>query len=275
MRVVQLDGVDDPRFVDRDLYRDIGNHDRLRGLGLFVAEGRIVASRLVERHPCLLRSMLLNRAAHRAMEPSFATLGDEVTAFVCDTPQFESLTGYNIHRGCLALAARVPAHALDEVIRSARVLLLLEEVANADNVGSVFRNAAAFGVDAIVLSYGCGDPLYRKTIRTSMGAALSVPYVMAARDGWRATLAAISRNGFQLVALTPNPSAHDLEAFVEQPRSERMALLVGSEGPGLTPESLSAADALVRIPISGEVDSLNLSVATGIALHPLAAPISA
>lgn len=274
MRVIHLEGLGDSRFVDRDLYRDIGYHERLRAHGLFVAEGRLVVKRLLEQHSCLLRSMLVNAAAHRALEASCAGVGDEVTAFVCDARHFEILTGYDIHRGCLALASRLPARRLDDVIAAARLLVLVEEVANADNVGSVFRNAAAFGVDAIVVSHGCADPLYRKTIRTSMAAALSVPFVIAARDGWRATLDAISGRGFQLVALTPDPSAHDLDVFAHQPPPERVALLVGSEGDGLTPESLAAADARVRIPIHGDVDSLNVSVATGIALHWLAGRIS-
>jgi len=270
VRVIQLEGLDDSRFVDRDLYRDIGDHERLRARGLFVAEGRLVVTRLLERHSCLLRSMLVNAAAHRALEASWAGVGDEVTAFVCDARDFEMLTGYDIHRGCLALASRLPARVLDDVITAARLIVVVEEVANADNVGSVFRNAAAFGVDAIVLSHGCADPLYRKTIRTSMAAALSVPYVIAPHDGWRATLSAISRYGFQLVALTPDPAADDLDAFAHRLHGERVALLVGSEGAGLTPESMAAADARVRIPIRGDVDSLNVSVATGIALHRFA-----
>jgi tRNA G18 (ribose-2'-O)-methylase SpoU len=274
MRVIQLEGLDDSRFVDRDLYRDIGHHERLRARGLFVAEGRLVVTRLLERHSCLMRSMLVNAAAHRALEASCAGVGDEVTAFVCDARDFEMLTGYDIHRGCLALASRLAARSLDDVISAARLLVLVEEVANADNVGSVFRNAAAFGVDAIVLSHGCADPLYRKTIRTSMAAALSVPYVIAPRDGWRATLDTIGRCGFQLVALTPDPSAQDLDAFAHRPDPGRVALLVGSEGAGLTPVSLAAADARVRIPIHSAVDSLNVAVATGIALHQLAGLIS-
>jgi tRNA G18 (ribose-2'-O)-methylase SpoU len=275
MQVVHLRALDDPRFADRELYRAIGDHERLRAAGLFLAEGRLVVARLVERHRGLVRSFLLNAAAHRALEPALAVLDDAVNAFVCDARDFETLTGYDIHRGCLALASRPSALSIDDLTAAAQALVVVEEVGNADNVGGIFRNAAAFGVDGVVLSGGCADPLYRKTIRTSMAAVLTVPYATTARDGdWRATLAAIRRAGFQLVALTPDPSALDLDAFACSGRGHRVALLVGAEGPGLTPESQAAADVRVRIPIRGEVDSLNVSVATGIALHRLAAPSS-
>jgi tRNA G18 (ribose-2'-O)-methylase SpoU len=214
--------------------------------------------------------LLVNEAALRALEPACANLGDDVTAFVCDTHDFESLTGYNIHRGCVALATRPVQPALGDLIADARSLVLLEEVANADNVGGIFRNAAAFGVNGIVLSSGCADPLYRKTIRTSMASALRVPFVMAdAEESWRDALVRIRLAGFQMVALTPSASAIELDAFGRNLRTDRLALLVGAEGAGLTAASLAAADVCVRIPISSDVDSLNAAVATGITLYSL------
>jgi tRNA G18 (ribose-2'-O)-methylase SpoU len=147
MRIVQLDGVDDSRFADRVLYRVIGDHRELRGHGLFVAEGRLVVERLIEqRFP--VRSLLVNEAALRALEPACASLGDDVTAFVCDTNEFERLTGYNIHRGCLALVTRPVPLTLDAIVADARALVLLEDVANADNVGGIFRNACSSAVGA-------------------------------------------------------------------------------------------------------------------------------
>src|ERR1041384_4301022 len=115
MRVIQLQGLDDSRFVDRDLYRDIARHERLRARGLFVAEGRLVVSRLIERHACLVRSLLLNAAAHVARGPAYAALGEDVTGFVCEARDFEELTGHNIHRGCLALASRPSPRAVVDV----------------------------------------------------------------------------------------------------------------------------------------------------------------
>jgi|SRR5215467_4644968 len=269
MRIVQLDGVDDSRFADRDLYGVIGVHHELRAHGLFVAEGRLVVERLIELR-CPVRSMLVNEAALRALEPTCASLGDDVTAFVCDTNEFERLTGYNIHRGCLALVTRPVPLALDAIVAEARALVLLEDVANADNVGGIFRNAAAFGVDGVVLSRGCGDPLYRKAIRTSMASTLRVPFWIAdADESWRGALTRVRARGFQTIALTPTASAIALDAFGRNLRADRLALLVGAEGSGLTASSIAAADACVRIPINSDVDSLNVSVAVGIALYRL------
>jgi tRNA G18 (ribose-2'-O)-methylase SpoU len=269
MRVVRLDGVDDPRFADRDLYRVIDDHRELRARGLFVAEGRLVVERVIEQQ-LAVRSMLLNEAAFRSIEPVCARLGDEVTAYICDSHAFERLTGYDIHRGCLALAGRPAPRDLDTLISGARSLVLIEEVGNADNVGGIFRNAAAFGVDAVVLSRGCADPLYRKAIRTSMAWALHVPFVLAdASEAWPDTLARIRAAGFQTIALTPSASAIALDVFARNLRADRLALLVGAEGTGLSAESLDAVDVCVQIPIRTDVDSLNVSVAAGIALHRL------
>src|SRR5262249_152800 len=148
-----------------------------------------------------VRSLLVNEAAFRALEPACVELGDDVTAFVCHGHDFEKLTGFDIHRGCLALAARPVPPTLDALIADARSLVLLEEVANPDNVGGIFRNAAAFGVDGVVLSRGCADPLYRKTIRTSMASVLQVPFVITdAEESWQEALGRIRVAGFQTIA---------------------------------------------------------------------------
>jgi tRNA G18 (ribose-2'-O)-methylase SpoU len=273
MLVVRLESLDDPRFVDRERYRVIGDHEQLRARGLFVAEGRLVVQRLLERQACLTRSLLLNDAAYRALPPAAAQLSDDVVAYVCDTPAFETLTGFNIHRGCLALAARPPQRALEPVVAAARTLVLVEDVGNADNVGGIFRNAAAFGVSGVILSGGCADPLYRKSIRTSMGGVLTVPFAtITGEEAWNAMFATLRRHGCQLVALTPDPSAVDIGSFARNSRGDRVALLVGTEGAGLTAQSQATADVRVRIPIRSDVDSLNVAVATGIALHTLATP---
>ena len=263
--VVRISGPDDPCAVD---YRDLADHDRLRARGLFVAEGRTVVERLIGDRRFQVRSLLVNVAAWRALEPQCTQLGADVTAFVCDTQDFEGLTGYNFHRGCLALALRPPALSLDVLAASARSIVVLEDVANVDNVGSVFRNVAAFGVGGVLLGAGCGDPFYRKAIRTSMAATLRVPFVVAGSgDGWRAALVRVHEAGFQIVALTLNAGAQNLDAFAQERRPGKLALLVGAEGPGLSAEAEAIADVHVRIPIRADVDSLNLSVATGIALH--------
>ena len=150
---------------------------------------------------------------------------------------------------------------------SVGVVLVLEGVSNADNVGGVFRNAAAFGVRGVLLSPTCCDPLYRKAIRTSMGAVLRVPF--ARLDDWPAGLTPMRGAGFTIAALTPRAPSETLDAFAARPRPERLALLVGTEGAGLTLAAESAADHRVRIPIDERVDSLNVAVAVGIALYAL------
>ena len=266
VRVVVLDGLDDPRVAE---YRDMGDHDRLVARGLFVAEGRLVVERLIDTR-VHLRSLLLNRAALDALGPRLEHLGPETTTFVCATEDFEQLTGYNIHRGCLALAERPAPRLLDDLLVRARSLVLLEDVGNPDNIGGVFRNAAAFGAGAIILSHGCADPLYRKAIRTSMAATLRVPFATVPfPDLWEAALTRVRVAGFQLVALTLGDGAMDLRAFASAPPPARIALLLGAEGQGLRPETEALADVRVRIPITSAVDSLNVSVAAGIALYQL------
>jgi tRNA G18 (ribose-2'-O)-methylase SpoU len=188
---------------------------------------------------------------------------------VCTAADFSDFTGYNIHRGCLAIAERPPGKSLDDLLRSTGLLVVLEGVANADNVGGVFRNAAAFGAGAVILSPTCCDPFYRKAIRTSMGATLSVPFVWL--DQWPAPLAALGRAGFTLVALTLREPSESLDAFAAmRPAGPgKLALVLGAEGSGLSAAVEAMADSRVRIPMRPEVDSLNLAVAAGIALHRL------
>ena len=154
------------------------------------------------------------------------------------------------------------------LVSPATLVVALDGVGNADNVGGVFRNAAAFGVDAVLLGPTCCDPLYRKAVRTSMAATLRVPFARV--DDWSAALALLRAAGFAIVALTPREPSEELAAFAARPRPERLALLVGAEGAGLTRQSEAAADYRVRIAIRADVDSLNLAVAAGIALERLA-----
>lgn len=265
VRVVVVDGAGDPRVAE---YRDIGDHARLVAQGLFVAEGRLVVERLIDDH-FQIRSLLLNRAAFDALGPRLEKLGRDTTTFICATEDFEALTGYHIHRGCLALAERPAPRLLDDLLMRAGSLVLLENVGNADNIGGTFRNAAAFGAGAIVLNHGCADPLYRKAIRTSMAATLRVPFsTVPFPDLWAEALTRVRVAGFQLVALTLRDDAMNLDEFASGPRG-RIALLLGAEGSGLSAESEALADVRVRIPITSRVDSLNVSVAAGIALYSL------
>jgi tRNA G18 (ribose-2'-O)-methylase SpoU len=270
MQVTRIDGPDDPRVA---AYRNVSDAELLRVHGLFVAEGRFVVERLIEGGRFRVRSLLLNDAAWRALEPSCAKLGSDVEVYLGSSRDFEDLTGYNVHRGCLALALRPSPLPLNDLLARTRSLVVLEEVGNADNVGGIFRNAAAFGVGGVVLSRGCADPLYRKAVRTSMAATLLVPFsVVSDADGWRPALAQIRAAGFHLVALTLDASAQDLDGMTRATPDDRIALVLGAEGAGLSPDAKETADVRVRIGIRPDVDSLNVAVAAGIALHRLLPP---
>jgi len=239
----------------------------IRARGLFVAEGRLIVRRVVEDGRFRVRSVLVNEAAARDLDPLLAAVAPSVPVFVGAAATLHAIAGYDVHRGCLALVERPQARAIDEVLAGTQTLVILEGVANPDNVGGVFRNAAAFGAGGVLLSPTCGDPLYRKAIRTSMGAVLRVPHATA--DPWPDALTAVRAAGFSIVALTPREPSDSLDAFAARTRPPRVALVLGTEGEGLTAAVEAAADYRVRIPISADVDSLNLSVAAGIALHAL------
>lgn len=260
MPVIRVDRLDDPCLTE---YRSVSDAELLRRRNRFVAEGRLVVERLlVTGHH--IHSFLLNDASFRALEPLIARVAERVPVYVCDTDEFAAITGFNLHRGCLAMAERPRQLTVSDVVRGADVLLVLEGVTDADNVGSAFRNAAAFGA-SVVLSEACCDPLYRKAIRTSMGAALRIPY--ARMNEWPAKLAALKSAGFTIVALTPRDDAVDLSTCARRQPRQKLALLVGSEGSGLSRAAEAIADVCVRIPITDDVDSLNLATATGIALY--------
>ena len=249
---------DDPRLSPYQCVRD---PELARTCGLFVAEGRLVVRRVIESGRHRVRSVLLTEAALSAL--GSALDGLDATIYVCPTATMAAITGYNIHRGCLALVERPVPLSPAAVADGVRTIVALEDVANADNVGGVFRNAAAFGA-AAVLNARCCDPLYRKAVRTSMGAVLSVPW--ARIDNWPAGLFALRDHGYALVALTPRQPAHPLNAFAACSNRQPLMLIAGAEGAGLSATVEEGADYRVRIPIADRVDSLNLAVAVGIAL---------
>jgi len=239
----------------------------MRARGLFVAEGRIVVQRLLEDERYAVRSVLVNPAGRLALGVALSSreiLGRRPSVYVAPAGAFESIVGFNFHRGCLALAERPKEPAVEALVERASLLVVLEGVTNADNVGGVFRNAAAFGADAVLLNPTCCDPFYRKAIRTSMGATLRVPFARA--TDWPAALGVLRGAGVSLVALTLRQPSTPLDEFVTTRKPGRVALIVGTEGLGLSQGVEALADHRVSIPMRSDVDSLNLAVATGIAL---------
>jgi tRNA G18 (ribose-2'-O)-methylase SpoU len=258
--------IDDARDARVAAYGGVREPGRLLDCGLLIAEGRFVVRRLLADRRVRFRSLLLNEAAHRALADALEQDAPHVDVYVTTPAVIAGVTGFHIHRGCLALADRPDEVPLETALAMSDRVVVLERVVDPDNVGSVFRNAEAFGAGAVLLSPGCADPLYRKALRTSSGAALLVPF--AAADPWPAALEAIGRAGFLIVAMTPDAPAQDLGEFVATPAAAgRVALLFGTEGAGLTADAIAHADVRLRIPISRTLDSLNIATAAGIALH--------
>ena len=261
--IESIERADDPRIAS---YARVGDPLWLRDHGLFVAEGRLVVCRLLDGGRFPVTSVLLT-------PPALASLAGVVGSaqcpiYVCDQRTLNAIGGFNFHRGCLALAGRSGEESrLDRFVTAAR-LFALEGVGNPDNVGGLFRVAAALGAGGVLLGPHTGDPLYRKAIRTSMGATLCLPFARITR--WPADLDLLRTQGFQIVALTPDPGATPLAQYAATLRSgRRLILMLGAEGPGLTPEASSIADDRVCIPVASGVDSLNVTVAAGIALASL------
>lgn len=267
-RIVHITDERDARIED---YRSVRDRDLLGPdgrPGLFVGETRLVIDRMLER-PGMTKSVLVERRhadAMRAAMDAHALL--DVPLFVADQPILEGIAGFNVHRGALAIGHRPTsdALALDRVLPrdgSIRTVLVCEEVRNIDNIGGLYRNAAAFGVDAVVLSPGCHDHLYRKCLRVSMGHALALPTGRSA--DWPADLHRLRADwGLHLIGLATGANARTLEAC-EPP--DRVAILVGTEFDGLSDAAIAACDSIARIPMATGVDSLNVSVAAAVALH--------
>ena len=253
----------DPRTAE---YASLADPELARRLGLFVAEGRLVVRRVIEDGRYAIRSVLLTEAAQQQLGGVLARLETAVPVQVCPLQSFHEITGFNIHRGCVALVARPPELDADALANGARLLVMLESIADPDNVGGIFRNAAAFGADGVLLDAATADPLYRKAIRTSMAATLRVPF---ARVQWPEALPKLRGMGYTIAALTPHALAEPLDRFAKKPRPARLALLLGNEGDGLSAAAAASADVLVRIPMNTGVDSLNVAVAAGIALSRL------
>lgn len=258
---IRLADLDDPRLAD---YRLVAMPAELQRRGLFVAEGRLVVRRLVDAPRFHTRSILLTMAAWESVRGALEECRSEVPVYVIPQERMNRLVGFNIHRGCLALAERPRVPFLNDLeLGSCRRLIVLEGVNNPDNIGGLFRNAAAFDVDLVVLGPRCGDPFYRKAIRTSMGATLSVP--VADAGAWPAAIERLRTEGLRVIALTPSRAALPLATLS---RAEpRVALLLGAEGEGLSSDALSRADVQVRVETSVTVDSLNVATAAAVALH--------
>ncbi|GAB3009033.1 TrmH family RNA methyltransferase [Mycobacterium bourgelatii] len=254
---------DDPRLDD---FRDLNSVDRRpdlpTGKGLVIAEGVLVVQRM-------LASRFTPRALlgtdRRLAELKDDLVGVEAPYYRVSAELMAQVVGFHLNRGVLASASRVSEPTVAEVVDGARTVAVLEGVNDHENLGSIFRNAAGLGVDAVVFGSGCADPLYRRAVRVSMGHALLVPFARATE--WPGDLVMLRERGFRLLAMTPQGDACALPQAMAAVRDQPVALLVGAEGPGLTATALRISDMRVRIPMSRGTDSLNVATAAALAFY--------
>ena len=251
----------DPRLAD---YRDLRDVELRKHLeaehGLFLAEGEKVVRRAVEAGYAP-RSFLM---APRWLDGLADVLdSSDAPCFVMSEALAEQVTGFHVHRGALASLQRRPLPSVDEVLAGARTVVVLEDVVDHTNVGAIFRSAAALGVDAVLLAPRCADPLYRRSVKVAMGAVFTVPWTRL--DGWYDALPSVSAAGFTTVALTLADDATAIEQAVAD--LDRVALVLGSEGHGLSPRWEQTADRRAVIPMREGIDSLNVAAATAVAAY--------
>jgi len=261
--VIDITDPDDERLDD---FRDLNSIDRRPdlpgGKGLVIAEGVLVVQR-----------MLASRFTPHAFlgtDRRLTELADDVTGagapfYRASAEVMAEVVGFHLNRGVLGVARRAPALTTAEVLTDARTVTVLEGVNDHENLGSIFRNAAGLGVDAVIFGDGCADPLYRRAVRVSMGHALLVPFARTQR--WPADLELLRNNDFQLLAMTPDSQACILGDAMSARAGQKVAVLVGAEGPGLTETAMRASDTRVRIPMSRGTDSLNVATAAACAFY--------
>ncbi|WIM68356.1 RNA methyltransferase [Corynebacterium breve] len=251
----------DPRLDD---IRDLKTAEKT----LVVAEGPLIVGRLVEsRYP--LRCLIGFQAR---LEQFLATHKVQAPVYAVTREVLAQVVGYDMHRGLLAVADRAGESSISQIVEESRTVVVLEGVGDHENIGAIFRNAAGMDVDAVLLGSGTADPLYRRSVRVSMGHVLRTPF--AHLDGgfttWQRSLDQLRESGYRLVALTPDPQAEHLaDALVDDTGApyEKVALLVGAEGPGLTEHAMRATDVRARIPMAAGTDSLNVATSAAIAFY--------
>ncbi|MFD3429002.1 TrmH family RNA methyltransferase [Nocardia fluminea] len=258
--VIDIDDPTDPRVDD---FRDLSNADRRPDLpgrkGLVIAEGVVVVQRMLDSR--FAPSALLG--VGKRFETLAGDLADrDLPYYRASAEVMAEVVGFHLNRGVLAVAPRPAELTVDEVLDGARTVAVLEGVNDHENLGSMFRNAAGLGADAVLFGDRCADPLYRRAVRVSMGHVLRVPF--AQLPHWPQSLDIVRDKGFQIIALTPNPAAMNLATAMT---GEKVALLLGAEGPGLTEEAMRATDVRARIPMSPGTDSLNVATAAAMAFY--------
>jgi tRNA G18 (ribose-2'-O)-methylase SpoU len=261
--LVTVTDPDDPRLGDYHALTDVELRTRWEPPhGLFIAEGELVLRRAL-RAGYQPRSILLDAKRADQLADLIAL---DTPAYAAAPDVLEQVTGFHVHRGVLASFHRRPLLPVSEVLAEARRIVILENVNNHTNLGAIFRGAAALGVDAVLLSPTCADPLYRRSVRVSMGEVFAVPY--ATLDPWPQALSEVRDAGYTILALTPSPDAVPIQQLSKDQRL-RSAFLFGAEGAGLTDAAMRGSDVRVVIPMRRGVDSLNVAAAAAVAFWEL------
>ena len=266
MRIIPLTSLDTEDLRD---YRDLTDVV-LRRLsepagGLYIAESTKVIERAL-RAGHRPRSVLTIRKWLPEIEDLLADQDSELPVYVGDAELLQSLTGFNLHRGALAAMHRPPLASVANTVASATRIIVLEDIVDHTNVGAIFRSVAGLGADAVLITPRCADPYYRRSVRVSMGTVLQIPWTRLPE--WPEGRDVLKQLGFKLAALALSPDAVSLDEYAANP-PDKIALVVGTEGDGLSRAALSAADTVVTIPMMHGVDSLNVASASAVALYAL------
>ena len=253
----------DPRLADYQDLTDVALRMAVEPEhGIFIAEGELVIRRAL-RSGYRMRSALMSPRWYESLDPELAAADGDL--FVAADEVLEQVTGFHVHRGALASFARKPLPSAADVLATSYRVAVLDTVNNPTNLGAIIRSAAGLGMDAVLLCPRSVDHLYRRSIRVSMGEVFSLP-VARLEPPWPAGLGVIRQAGFRMLALTPGEQAVPLDEL-SLGRDDKVALLFGAEGPGLSPRVLDFADATVRIPMAHGVDSLNVGAAAAVAFY--------
>ncbi|MBO3761972.1 RNA methyltransferase [Ciceribacter sp. L1K22] len=269
-RLVTIESPDDPRIAE---FRDIRERDLTGRQGRFIAEGTVVLRVLARAHSAgsgvRAEKLLLLRSRVGGLEDLIAAFPEDIPVYVAEPEVLDAVAGFHLHRGVLAVGSRGAVPSVTEFIAGLSASSLIVAacgISNHDNIGAIFRNAAAFGAEGVLLDETCCDPLYRKALRVSVGSVLSVPYCRGGTA--EATLDALADGGFDIWALSPSGQVE----IRQIERSQRIALVLGTEGEGL-PERILSRFRTARISQSPSLDSLNVGTSSGIALYTIAAKL--
>jgi tRNA G18 (ribose-2'-O)-methylase SpoU len=262
--LIAIEDLADPRLADYAHLTDVALKKSGGDHGLYLAESLLVMQRALRAGHAPRSVLALGSSVDEALA---ATAAFDIPVFAGPPELLEQLTGYLLHRGLIASMHRPPLPTVGSLLASSRRVVILENVVDPTNVGAIFRSVAAIGADAVLVTPRCSDPFYRRAIRVSMGTVLQVPWTRTA--DWTTLRAELTEAGFHTAALALTADAVDLRAFAAT-APERVALVLGTEGEGLTPDAIAAADTVVQVPMRHGIDSLNVAAAAAVAMYALA-----